>query len=349
MSESRRRDSLGPSGGAGSVGADGSDGSVGSVESDKMRSLAASARDAAPLPARGPTLGAVYRFALRPRWVLSHVLVAALVVLMVLLGLWQLRRLDERQDRNALITARVEEPVAPLAEIIDVDGTDAAAERARYRRVEASGAFEPGSDVIVRNRTEGGQPGSWLLAVLRLDDGGAVLVNRGWVPVTGDQEPPTDALAPSGSVLVEGTVQTTQERGRFGSVDPVSGRLGRVARVDVDRLAEQVDGEVYPIWIQLERAAPPQGDLPVPVEPPVLDEGRHFGYAMQWFAFSLIAIIGYPLVLRRVARQSDPGSDGPPPVWDDGALADSSPDSETRLDPDEPGARSLGAGGDLHG
>jgi surfeit locus 1 family protein len=265
----------------------------------------------------------VYRFALRPRWVLSHVLVAALVVVMISLGFWQLRRLDERQERNSLISERTGETTAPLADVVAVDGTADAASSVRFRRVEASGSYEPGSDVVVRNRTFRGQPGSWLLAVLRLDDGDAVIVNRGWVPVTGAQEPPDDALAPDGPVMIEGLAERTQERGRFGSTDPDTGILRRVARVDVARLAEQVDGAVYPVWIQLERERPDPGDLPVPVDPPELGEGNHFSYAMQWFAFSVIALIGYPLVLRRVARQADdPSDDDGPPEWDRGTRVD---------------------------
>ena len=308
-------------------------GAGGGATSAKSLSLAPSRPPATPFGAvagladRGSapdasSIGAVYRFALRPRWVLSHVLVALLVVLMVFLGLWQLRRLDQRQERNALITDRSEEPTAPLAEVVDVGGSTADADAARFRRVEASGEFEPDSDIVVRNRTFGGQPGSWLLAVLRLDDGDAVLVNRGWVPVAGEQEPSAYALAPEGPVTVEGLVETTQERGRFGSTDPAAGALRRVARVDVERLAGQVDGAVYPVWIQTEAELPDPGDLPIPAEPPELGEGSHFSYAMQWFTFSAIALIGYPIVLRRVARHTDDPPDDGPPEWDSGVRAD---------------------------
>jgi hypothetical protein len=34
----------------------------------------------------------------------------------------------------------------------------------------------------------------------------------------------------------------------------------------------------------------------------VLDEGPHLSYAVQWFIFSIIAIVGYPMILRRTAR-----------------------------------------------
>jgi surfeit locus 1 family protein len=278
----------------------------------------------------------VYRFALRPRWVLSHVLVGVLVVVLVLLGLWQLRRLDERQERNALISARTAEPTAPLADVVDADGSFAAADGLRFRRVEVSGTYEPGSDVVVRNRTFGGQPGSWLLGVLRLDDGDAVVVNRGWVPVTGEQEPPTKALVPEGRVTVEGLVETTQERGRFGSTDPEAGTLRRIARVDVARLAVQIEGDVYPVWLQLEEERPDPGELPVPVEPPELSEGSHFSYAMQWFTFAAIAVIGYPLVLRRVARQPDEVVDDGPPPWDQGARSGADPGAARRTATETP-------------
>ena len=42
----------------------------------------------------------MYRFLLRPKWIILHVVVLALVVTMINLGLWQLRRLGERQDFN---------------------------------------------------------------------------------------------------------------------------------------------------------------------------------------------------------------------------------------------------------
>jgi surfeit locus 1 family protein len=252
---------------------------------------------------------------------LSHVLVVALVAVMIAFGFWQLRRLDERQTRNAQIEARGDEPVQALDEVMPIDAEPAQTEAVRYRPVVAVGEYEADSDVVVRNRTYEGQPGSWLLATLRLDSGDAVVVSRGWIPLTGEQEPTAAMLAPSGPVVVEGTLETTQERGRFGSTDPAEGVLQRVARVDVDRLAEQIDGSTYPGWIQVDQERPQPGDLPVPVEPPDLSEGSHFSYAMQWFTFATIALLGYPLVLRRVARQKngETAVEGPP-AWDDGTV-----------------------------
>lgn len=245
----------------------------------------------------------MYAFAWRPKWVLSHVLVLALIVAMVNLGFWQLRRLDERRDNNARIESRSVEPVEPLAEVLDPDADPTDIERARDRIVTASGHYETGGDVVVRNRSLDGQSGAWVVTPLQLDDGSAVIVSRGWVPVTGEQPLPEEAAAPPGAVEVTGRIQSTQERGRFGPVDPAEGRLDRISRVDVARLGGQVDPELYPVWIQLGEQSPAAGDLPAPVPPVERDDGPHLGYAVQWFVFSLIALCGYPLVLRRVARR----------------------------------------------
>ena len=51
------------------------------------------------------------------------------------------------------------------------------------------------------------------------------------------------------------------------------------------------------------------GEIPFGLPAPPLDEGAHLGYAVQWFVFFTIGLIGYPLVLVRLAR-SDPEADG---------------------------------------
>jgi hypothetical protein len=50
-----------------------------------------------------------------------------------------------------------------------------------------------------------------------------------------------------------------------------------------------------------------------PVPPPPLSNGPHLSYAIQWFIFSVIALVGYPIVLRRQAYGRDRSAD----VWPD--------------------------------
>jgi surfeit locus 1 family protein len=236
------------------------------------------------------------------------VAVAILVVTMLLLGFWQLRRLDEKRDYAALVEARQAEPavdvaaVVPAGEAVDAPVVDAVL----YRNVTATGVYEDADAVVVENRTFNGASGAWVLTPLRLADGSAVLVNRGFIGFDSEGAivaPP----APEGEVTVTGLVQPSQERGRFGPTD-AEGELDVLARVDLARLAAQVDYELLPAYIQLVDSSPPEAAVPegepalVPLGTPRPSEGPHLAYAVQWFIFTTIAAGGYVLLLRRVAR-----------------------------------------------
>lgn len=245
---------------------------------------------------------------LRPWWVVSHVLVLALVVVLINLGSWQLRRLEERQDLNALQAERTAAAVVAVdvvaAEIPGAGGP----EGVEYRVVEVTGRYRVADEVAVRNRTLGGRPGVWLLTPLVLADGPALVVNRGWVPQSSSDpaaRPPTPA--PDGEVIVRGVVRVSEQRSGLGVADPAGGRLASLARPDIARYAAQLDYPVYPFYLQLNSQDPPPGDYPLMVALPAPTDGPHLGYAVQWFIFSAIATVGYPLVLRYVSRRPDVG------------------------------------------
>jgi len=243
-----------------------------------------------------------YRFALRPKWILSHLFVLALVAAMMTAGFWQLSRRDEKRSRNEQITQRATLAVTPVGDLLD--GPDAATDGLEYRVASASGTYLP-EQVMIRSRSLGGQPGSWVVTPLRLDDGRVVLVNRGFFYNNGQlTEVPARYAPPAGEVEVVGLLRETQTRGSIGAKDADEGHLTNLARLDVERIARQVDGPVLPMYLSLEDQRPSLGpDDPTPVPREDLDEGPHFGYAVQWFIFTAIAVIGYPLILRRRANE----------------------------------------------
>jgi cytochrome oxidase assembly protein ShyY1 len=234
------------------------------------------------------------RFLLRPRWLLSHLLVAVLVVTMVNLGLWQLRRLDEKRDRNALIEDRLDQSVVPVEDLL-APGSSEEVDAARYRRVTATGTYDDGATVTVRNRSQDGAAGAWLVSPLTLGSGDRVGVIRGFVGLAPDGSA-VDAPAPAGEVTVSGQVVAPD---RLDGTAP-------------DDLAPLLAGDDVVGGLVLAGSSdPPEPDgaeagtgagagAIVAVPPPELDEGPHLSYAVQWFIFSAIAIVGYPLVLRRV-------------------------------------------------
>ena len=248
----------------------------------------------------------MYRFLWRPAWIVSHILVLGLIIAMINLGLWQLRRLDEKQARNQLIEQNTAADPLSMAEataLVDKGGDEAA----KYRQVASLGTYDVAAEVAIRGRSFDGAPGRWVATPFLPSDGGdAVLVVRGWIPESvDDTDMPVDGVEPpEGQVSILGFLMPTQERGSFGSIDPPTGTLSELARVDVARIDQQYAGELAPFWLQLSRQRPPTtNDAIAPVPLPALDEGPHFAYAVQWGIFTLIAIGGYPMILRRVARQ----------------------------------------------
>jgi surfeit locus 1 family protein len=257
---------------------------------------------------------------LRPRALLTHLLVLAVAVTCVALGLWQLDRLAELRTSNALAAARMDEPPADLAALADPAGTAVVDEAAlEFRRVAVQGTFRPDEEVLQRGQQHpfSGQAGFHVLTPLELADGGVVLVRRGWVPATLSDPPVAEALPPTGEVTVEGVLERPVEQPGFGPQDPAEGSLERVFHTDTARLDGQIDGPLFPMVLRID-AEPPAAsvsDLPVTVGPPVLDERNHFSYAMQWFAFGALAVVTYGAWLwsrrRRTAGEPPRDTDGP--------------------------------------
>lgn len=283
-----------------------------------------------------------YSFALRPKWIVSHLFVAALVVAMITACSWQLTRLQEKKDRNAKVTARTGEPMVAVETIIDPGSYDRA-DAVEFRRVTVTGTYLAEQEVLVRSRSLDGAPGSWVLTPLEVSDGVAVTVLRGWISNSGQlQSVPERYAAPSGEVSVTGLVRRTETRGRFGPRDPESGVLDNLARADIARLDQQVPQDLLPVYVQLEKQRPPTtASAPTAVAIPALDEGPHLSYAVQWAIFTTVALVGYPLILRRRAREIDKEAtdeelDGPDPLDEPGPgdpRLDELPDATPSADP----------------
>lgn len=246
----------------------------------------------------------MYRFLRTPRWIAGHVLALTAVVVFVACGFWQLDRLAEVRTDNAVRAARLGEAPAPLDDVLAQAGGDPAA--LAYRRVTVTGTYDVAEEVLLSTRPYRGNPGHHLLTPLVPAGGGpAVVVDRGWVPLDLDEPPVRQAVPaePGATVTVSGILLPPEEASGFGPRTQ-EGEVDYLGHVDVGRLQQQVDQPLVPAYVlaQTQDPAPP-GQLPVPAELGVQDEGPHLNYAGQWFLFATVVLVGYPLLLRRTARE----------------------------------------------
>jgi cytochrome oxidase assembly protein ShyY1 len=239
-----------------------------------------------------------YRFALRPLWLLSHLVALGCVVALVGLGQWQLDRHDQRGARNATVVARAGQPAVPVADALDeVDDPD----DLRFRRVAAEGAFGD-AVLLVDNRSLDGLPGAWVLAPLELADGSVLAVNRGFVFASSGRLDPPPVV--DGTVRLEGTVVPWE--GDCGVRRDDAGAPLGAACLQREAAAEAFGADVLPVVVQRQVSDPAEPGELRPVPAPELDAGPHRSYAFQWFIFAALTAVVYGLILRRRAGERAP-------------------------------------------
>lgn len=236
------------------------------------------------------------------RGLVATIVVIAGALFLGRLGIWQLDRHYQRAAQNQLIVSQMDLPAVPLDPSLPPEQLD-------YRRVTVRGVYDPSQEVLLRNREWGGATGYHVLTPLRLaDGGGAVLVDRGWVPLNADDpEVRAQFAPPSGEVIVEGVARRSQSD-IGGPEDPPTGplmpRLEAWFRVDLERIAQQTGYPLLPVFVEEQPGPERPAAPPFPSRTESLGLGSHLGYAIQWFAFALILVVTYVAVTHRRLRGS---------------------------------------------
>ncbi len=225
------------------------------------------------------------------------VLAVVMAVICIRLGFWQLDRLEGRRERNAAIAAGLTAPPVDVQELLETGSPDAVA----YRPVTTGGVYDPSGELVLYGRPLDGRPGDHVLTPLVLDDGTRVLVDRGWIPFVSDRELPLgdEAAAPAGRVEVTGVVLASEDDDAFGDQDPATATIVRT--VNLGQIADATGSGLAPVYLVLQTQQPAQ---PLPVPAPIEDlvEGPHLSYAIQWFAFAAVALVGAFAIERRRSK-----------------------------------------------
>jgi surfeit locus 1 family protein len=249
------------------------------------------------------------------RGALAAVFVLVMCGVCVRLGFWQLDRLRQRKARNHAIEAALRMPTLAF------DSATAAAierqpERFINRKLRVTGTYDAAGDIVLRGRSNDGNPGVHLVTPLLVPGvPQALLVNRGWVPspdaATVDARPYAEPGRRTVTGLLMEVPRNTQAGGQPAMTTVGGARVTTYRRLDLDVLRRGSPRPVLPLYLQqLPEPAADAGKPPVRVPIPPLDNGPHLSYAVQWFSFAAIGVIGLIVVF---LRQRRPGSgDGRP-------------------------------------
>ncbi|MGI9586334.1 MAG: SURF1 family protein [Acidimicrobiia bacterium] len=243
-----------------------------------------------------------------PRWIGAVVVAVILIVGFVSLGSWQLARHEERRALNATVETRRDEPVRPFEGLVGQYGMDP--EALVHRTAVVEGVYLPDAEVFSIGRTYDDVRGTLVATPLQLDDGGLLMVVRGVVP-TDTEGPPADGYRPpTGRVVVAGLLDDGEEPLRIGEPDPEGGVVRSLSRLDLAYINRWTTAEVLPVSLVLREQQPanPEGS-PVAIPEETLSEGRHLGYALQWFSFAAIVVVGVGVLLWRAGSHVNAETD----------------------------------------
>lgn len=240
-----------------------------------------------------------------PRGLAATLLVVLVAAVCVRLGFWQLDRLEQRRAANAEVAGAMRLPPYPLdAATLGEVAADPA--RVAGRRVTLRGTYLTDAEVVLRGRALGGRPGVNLVTPMRVEGTPYVaLVNRGWAPSPDARTVDVAALREVGMHEVVGLVQplSPDDAPNAVLVSPDGG--GRsVQRVTRAEMQPRVDGPLLP-FVVTQLPEPPREEPPLRLAAPPQSEGNHLAYAIQWFSFAAIALVGWAVMAYRATRPPD--------------------------------------------
>ncbi len=236
--------------------------------------------------------------------VLFAVVAVLLAVLFGRLGLWQVERHRERKAANEERRARMAMPPLAVESAADLAALPPGEEVA-WRVVRLRGRWDHENEILLRPRSHEGRPAIELLTPLRLTEDTAVLVLRGWLPSPDALHAPIRAArGPGDSAIVRGLALVPAAPGESG----VGSRPARVVvdgeehlavrHLDLEIASDYLPYSIAPFYIRQLTRGSTRGRLRALPEPETA-AGPHLSYAIQWFAFALIALVGTGILLVR--------------------------------------------------
>jgi surfeit locus 1 family protein len=238
-----------------------------------------------------------------PAW--AVLLTAVALAAFASLGNWQL-------DRAAGKRQLVAEFAAGGRDTVEAAGLDLGT-LPRYQHVRLRGRYDPSRQVLLDNMpSAAGRPGYRVLTPLQRSDGGGwIMVDRGWVPLGASREALPAVAVGTGEREIGGVLDVLPEPGlRLGpAAAPGTTGWPRVLLFPTETDLESALGLALEPRIVLLDA-----DLPDGYERswrPAIGFGpeRHLGYAVQWFAFAIVAVV---LLVALNLRRPGPDRRGSP-------------------------------------
>ena len=219
--------------------------------------------------------------------------------LLVSLGLWQLKRGDEKEEITSLYDQRTK---AVPTRLLD-NGRLGSIDSTIWTNYQLSGRFL-NKVYLLDNRLKNSSAGYDILSPFQIFDGQVVLVCLGWIAQgvnrdTLPQIPTIDKKVKVAGVFTPPPFSGLDIMPSVLRYEEMEKNRFRIQRIDMKDIGSKLDVDLYPLVLY------PQSPLPGLIrnapDPELYQPHKHYAYALQWFsmAFVLACIGCYNLVKRR--------------------------------------------------
>ena len=216
------------------------------------------------------------------------ILTTLLIIAFVSLGLWQLNRAKEKQDRRDEFLERTERPPIVVQEELLV------IESMEFRKARASGRYLADYQILLDNNVYRGQAGYHVLTpLLLMDTTTVIMVNRGWIPWGLDRRKIPNVGVPVKPVVVRGRLAQPAKHALNFEASEVQDEFQQVwQNLDLEKFENLTGYSVQRLVMLLESEDGAEKDGLVRDWPVYQDTWiqRHRGYAVQWFALALVLL-----------------------------------------------------------
>ena len=217
--------------------------------------------------------------------------VAALLLCAALfsaLGIWQVKRLAWKEALIAHVETVTKAPPIPAASLPFTPAPDAL----EYRHVTLTGVYEPQATTLVAALTELGG-GSWHMVPLRLPDGRAIWVNRGFLP-QGTTLPAAIAKVPTGPATITGLLRRSEPDHDWLRTNAPQAQRWYFRAIPQLSAAHHLAAAAW--FVDAQTPALPHDATPGLTV--LAFPNNHLQYALTWFAMALGSLAAIALVLR---------------------------------------------------
>lgn len=238
-------------------------------------------------------------------------------ILFAILGTWQLHLFKKNEALSAIADQKLNRrPIQISAQPDTIKYTQCcdsackmscnsvSAEKAleEFTKVRVNGRLDIANEIRIKNKFFQGKTGYYVITPLLLENGHAVLVNRGWVDAQSTYGDGNKKNADS-LMAVTGIVLNKNLKGGEWSLLENRPETSEWTQLDIDTMIASIRKlqgahapSYFPFIIQQTEDMICEANQPLPIMTPTTLDNNHLAFTILWYSLALLVVIifGYP-------------------------------------------------------